>query len=160
MRRFEISADPIDAAAWQARLADPAAGAWLAFEGRVRNQHGGRAVTGLRYDAYRDLAEREGERILAEAMGRFGLIQAFAVHRVGELAIGELAVWVGVSAGHRDAVYAGNRWIIDAIKADVAIWKHERYRDGDATWLHPLAAAEGGQPPPSSPSASSSAESS
>jgi molybdopterin synthase catalytic subunit len=65
-----------------------------------------------------------------------------AVHRVGELAVGELAVWVGVSAGHRDAAYAASRWVIDAIKADVPIWKRERYLDGDAAWLHPLPDSE------------------
>lgn len=137
MKRFRLSEDAIDAAALHAELADPTAGAWLAFEGRVRDRHGGRHVLGLRYDAYRPLAEREGERIVSEAVERFGLCRALAVHRVGELAIGELAVWVGVSAGHRDAAYAGSRWIIDAIKADVPIWKQERYAEGDAAWLHP-----------------------
>ena len=54
-----------------------------------------------------------------------------------ELAIGEMAVWVGVSAAHRDAAFAACRWIIDEVKARVPIWKHERYRAGDAGWLHP-----------------------
>ena len=138
MRRFVLSDHPLDAAALQARLADPGAGAWLCFEGRVRDHHQARSVLGLRYEVYRELALREGERILAEAVERFGLCQAFAAHRVGTLEVGELAVWVGVSAGHRDAAYAANRWIIDAIKADVPIWKHERYAEGDAAWQHPI----------------------
>lgn len=138
MKRFALSGEPIDAAALHVQLADRGAGAWLAFEGRVRNCHAGRAVSGLHYQAYVPLAVAEGERILAEAMQRFALCQALAVHRVGELEVGELAVWVGVSAGHRDAAYDASRWIIDAIKADVPIWKRERYLEGDATWLHPL----------------------
>ena len=59
------------------------------------------------------------------------------MHRTGELAIGELAVWVGVVAAHRDAAFAACRWIIDEVKARVPIWKRERYADGDAGWLHP-----------------------
>ncbi len=138
MSRFRLRDADIDAPVLYARLADPGAGARLIFEGRVRDSHAGRRVLGLRYDAYRVLAEREGERILAEAMARFGLHQALAEHRVGELVVGDLAVWVGVAAGHRDAGYAASRWIIDAIKADVPIWKHERYAEGDAAWLHPV----------------------
>ena len=141
MKRFRLNEALIDAPALHARLADPRSGAWLAFEGRVRDSHVGRPVLGLRYDAYRVLAEREGERILAEAMTRFGLRQTLAEHRVGELVVGDLAVWVGVAAGHRDAAYAASRWIIDAIKADVPIWKHERYADGEAAWLHPMSDA-------------------
>lgn len=142
MKRFALSAEPIDAATLHAQLVDDGAGAWLVFEGRVRNRHAGRAVSGLHYQAYRPLAVAEGERILAEAVQRFALCQAVAVHRVGELAVGELAVWVGVSAGRRDAAYAASRWVIDAIKADVPIWKREHYLDGDAAWLHPLPDSE------------------
>lgn len=137
MKRFSLSDTALDAAELQRSLADPGAGAWLSFEGRVRDHHGGRRVLGLRYDAYRPLAQAQGERILDEAMRRFDLRAARAVHRVGELAVGDLAVWVGVAAGHRDAAYAASRWIIDAIKAEVPIWKQERYADGDAAWLHP-----------------------
>lgn len=137
MRRFWLSDEAIDAVALQARLADPGAGAWLAFEGRVRDHHAGRPVLGLRYEAYRPMAQVQGERIVAEAIERFGLCTALAVHRLGELTVAELAVWVGVSAGHRDTAYAASRWIIDAIKADVPIWKHERYADGKSAWLHP-----------------------
>ena len=59
------------------------------------------------------------------------------MHRTGDLAIGELAVWVGVTAAHRDAAFAACRFIIDEVKARVPIWKHERYAEGDAGWLHP-----------------------
>ncbi|QCO68085.1 molybdenum cofactor biosynthesis protein MoaE [Luteimonas yindakuii] len=134
---FRLSADAIDTAALHARLDEPAAGACVVFEGRVRNHHAGRAVLGLAYEAYADLAEAEGRRIVDAIRERHGLHRALCVHRVGTLDIGEVAVWVGVSAAHRDAAFEGCRAIIDAIKQDVPIWKRERYADGGAAWLHP-----------------------
>ena len=139
MARFSLSESPIDAVALQASLHDPRAGACASFEGRVRDHNDGRSVHGLRYEAYVELAEREGDAILDEALQRFDIIGAGCVHRVGDLAIGDLAVWVGVSSAHRDAGFAACRWIIDEVKARVPIWKHERYADGDAGWLHPVA---------------------
>lgn len=137
MKRFRISDAPFDASALHARLQHDAAGACSIFEGWVRNYNEGRPVRGLRYESYRELAESEGEKILEEACERFSLAQAVCVHRVGELAIGDLAVWVGVSAGHRDMSFEACRWVIDEVKRRVPIWKHEHYVDGDAGWLHP-----------------------
>ena len=137
MVRFRIAESPFDIAPLRAQLLDERAGAYASFEGWVRNHHAGRAVDGLRYEAYRELAQREGERIVDEARARFAITDARCVHRVGELAPGELAVWVGVGAAHRDAAFGACRWIIDEVKAHVPIWKHERYADGDAQWLHP-----------------------
>ncbi|HTA66240.1 MAG TPA: molybdenum cofactor biosynthesis protein MoaE [Xanthomonadaceae bacterium] len=139
MKRFALSAVAIDSTALRAALSDPRAGACAVFEGWVRDHNEGRPVRGLRYEAYAELAEAEGARILDEARARFAIVEAFAVHRRGELELGELAVWVGVSAAHRDAAFAACRWIIDEVKARVPIWKHERYADGDADWLHPAA---------------------
>lgn len=139
MPDFALAAAPLDPQALQAALRDDRAGACASFEGWVRDHNEGRAVDGLRYEAYVELAEREGAAILAEARARFDILGARCVHRIGELAIGELAVWVGVSAAHRDAAFAACRWIIDEVKARVPIWKHERYAEGDAGWLHPQA---------------------
>jgi molybdopterin synthase catalytic subunit len=135
--RFALSTEPFDIASLRARLLDARAGAYAAFEGWVRNVNEGRAVDALTYEAYAALAEAEGERILTEACERFAIVDAACVHRVGRLALGDLAVWVGVSAGHRDAAFAACRWIIDEVKARVPIWKHEHYVDGDTGWLHP-----------------------
>lgn len=134
---FVISAAPIDAVVLRATLSDPHAGACAVFEGWVRDHNDGRPVRGLRYEAYVELAEAEGLRILDEARARFAIVKACAVHRTGDLELGELAVWVGVSAAHRDAAFSACRWIIDEVKSRVPIWKHERYADGDAGWLHP-----------------------
>jgi len=135
--QFCISESPIDSAALARELAVASAGACVSFEGWVRNRNEGRPVLRLAYQAYAALAESEGQRILAEAATRFAIERAACVHRVGTLEIGELAVWVGVSAGHRDAAFAACRWIIDAMKAHVPIWKNEFYADGESGWLHP-----------------------
>lgn len=96
-------------------------------------------MLGLTYESYQSLAETEGNRVLVEAIARFAIIDAACLHRVGRLELGELAVWVGVSAGHRDAAFAACRWIIDGMKSRVPIWKHEHYADGEPAWLHPAA---------------------
>jgi molybdopterin synthase catalytic subunit len=138
--RFRLSREPFETAPLRAALLSRRAGAFASFEGWVRDHHGARGVAGLRYEAYATLAEKEGEAILAEACVRFAIEDAGCVHRSGELAVGELAVWVGVSAAHRDAAFAACRWIIDEVKARVPIWKHERYADdagAPSAWLHP-----------------------
>ena len=137
MARFSLADTPVDIATLRANLLDDRVGAYAGFEGWVRNHNAGRAVAGLRYEAYVALAESEGERILDEACSRYDILDAQCVHRIGELAIGELAVWVGVAAAHRDAAFAACRFIIDQVKARVPIWKHEGYVEGEAGWLHP-----------------------
>ena len=137
MARFELAGTPFDTATLRARLLDARVGGYASFEGWVRDHNDGRAVHGLHYEAYTALAEAEGERVLAEALDRFEILDAACVHRTGDLAIGELAVWVGVVAAHRDAAFAACRYIIDEVKSRVPIWKRERYADGDAGWLHP-----------------------
>jgi molybdopterin synthase catalytic subunit len=139
---FRIADAPFALAPLQARLLDARAGACASFEGRVRDHHAGRGVLGLRYEAYVELAEQEGARIVADALSRHGCIAGCCVHRIGDMGIGELAVWVGVSAAHRGAAFDACREIIDEVKARVPIWKHERYCDGDAAWLHPAGGGE------------------
>ena len=137
MRRFELANTPFDVAALRARLLDNRVGGFASFEGWVRDHNDGRQVAGLRYEAYAALAENEGARIVDKAVEKFEILDALCVHRVGDLAIGELAVWVGVSAAHRNAAFEACRFIIDEVKASVPIWKRERYAEGDAGWLHP-----------------------
>lgn len=137
MTRFSLAQTPIDTATLRAELLDDRVGGYASFEGWVRNHNEGRDVLGLRYEAYAALAEAEGEKVLDEARAKFDILDVRCVHRVGDLVIGEMAVWVGVSAAHRDAAFAACRYIIDEVKARVPIWKHERYAEGDAGWLHP-----------------------
>lgn len=139
MSRFSLTAEPIETAPLRGQLLDARAGAFASFEGWVRDNNQGQRVSGLNYQAYAVLAQAEGEKVLDEALARFDILDARCVHRIGELAIGEMAVWVGVSAGHRDAAFAACRWIIDQAKARVPIWKQERYTGGADQWLHPPA---------------------
>jgi molybdopterin synthase catalytic subunit len=127
-------------------MQEPSCGGYVAFEGWVRNENEGRAVLRLEYEAFPPLALREGERILARARERFGVVRVCCAHRVGSLTVGELAVWVGVSAAHRGEAFDACRYIIDEIKHRVPIWKKEYYEDGDSGWVnceHCAAAASG-----------------
>jgi adenylyltransferase/sulfurtransferase len=136
MARFRFTNTAIDATAARAGLAGPAFGGYAAFEGWVRDLNEGRKVEHLEYEAFEALALREGERILAEACERFGVTHVACVHRLGDLAIGDLAVWVGVSAPHRDEAFRACRFIIDEVKHRVPIWKKEHYVDGDSGWVN------------------------
>lgn len=133
---FQLSTDPLKPAELQARLTHAAAGACVTFEGWVRNHNDGQPVSSLEYEAYVDLAEKEGNRILAEAQQRFDLLAVEAVHRVGHLQIGDLAVWVGVSAAHRGPAFDACRTVIDELKARVPIWKKEHYASGASSWIN------------------------
>lgn len=111
------------------------AGGFVTFEGRVRSQTGGRQVLRLEYEAYPEMAEREGEALAAEAVERFGLISAGIIHRVGVLDLGEMAVWIGTAAPHRRAAFAACEWLIDELKHRVPIWKKEIFADGESDWV-------------------------
>lgn len=133
---FRLAATPLDPAALQKKLADVRAGACVTFEGWVRNRNDGQPVLSLEYEAYAPLAEKEGARILAEAREKFALLGALCVHRVGHLQLGEMAVWVGVTAEHRGAAFDACRFIIDEAKARVPIWKKEHYASGATAWIN------------------------
>jgi molybdopterin synthase catalytic subunit len=81
------------------------------------------------------LAEKEGARIVEEALRKFAVAKALCVHRTGLLEIGGIAVWVGVEAGHRGAAFDACRFVIDEVKARVPIWKKEHYSDGRSEWV-------------------------
>ena len=134
---FAISEGPIDVIRLRHGLEAQGAGAVVCFEGRVRNQNDGRAVNGLSYQAYIELAEAEGRRIVEETRSRFAVERVSCVHRVGSLALGDVAVWAGASAGHRAAAFEACRYVIDEVKARVPIWKREHYVEGVSEWLHP-----------------------
>ncbi|HVU22962.1 MAG TPA: molybdenum cofactor biosynthesis protein MoaE [Opitutus sp.] len=133
---FQLSSTPLDPAALQRTLADARAGACVTFEGRVRDHNDGRAVEALDYEAFGELAEREGARIVAEARAKFDVLAVACVHRVGALRIGDLAVWVGAVAAHRAAAFDACRYVIDEAKARVPVWKKEHYADGASEWIN------------------------
>ena len=132
---IEVTPKPIEPDLLRRELFDPGAGAYCAFEGWVRNRNEGRDVQRLEYEAYEPLAVTEGRKIIVEAAERFPHLKAHCVHRVGMLEIGECAVWVGVAAPHRDEAFRACRFIIDALKLRLPIWKKEHYVDGDSGWV-------------------------
>jgi len=132
---FQIQSTPLDPEAIRAKVLDPAAGGFCSFEGWVRNHHQGREVRNLEYEAYGALAEKEGGRILAEAIDKYDLHHAACVHRTGPVEIGGLAVVVCVSSSHRDAAFDACRYIIDEVKSRVPIWKKEFFVSGDSGWV-------------------------
>lgn len=116
------------------------AGALVAFEGKVRARHEGRAVDHLEYEAFPEMAETEGERIASEAITRFGILDARIIHLVGAAAIGESAVWVGVTSEHRQEAFLAATWIMDTIKERLPVWKKETFADGTSEWVGPKTA--------------------
>jgi len=136
MNRFRFSNAALDTAALRTELADPACGGYAAFEGWVRDHNEGQRVLRLEYEAFAPLALREGERIIAEATDRFGIRGALCVHRLGALALGEVAVWVGAAAAHRDEAFRACRYVIDEVKHRLPIWKKEHYAGGDSGWAN------------------------
>ena len=133
---FRISSTPLDSAALKTALTNAQAGACVTFEGWVRDHNEGQAVQALEYEAYASLAEKEGERILAEARAKFAITAAVGVHRVGPLQLGDIAVWVGVVAPPRGAAFDACRYIIDEAKARLPVWKKEHYATGATAWIN------------------------
>jgi molybdopterin synthase catalytic subunit len=133
---FRLTAAAIEPSKLMEALRDVRTGACVTFEGRVRDINEGRAVRALEYEAYAPLAESEGARILAEALGRFPVTQAVCVHRTGNVALGEIAVWVAVTSAHRAAAFEACSFIIAEVKTRVPMWKKEYYADGKSEWVN------------------------
>jgi len=109
-------------------------GAVVLFSGEVRNNNNGREVTHLEYEAYEPMADKMIAQILDEAKIRFDLNQAVCFHRLGKVEISGCAVVVITSSGHRKEAYDANLYIIDRVKNEVPIWKHEFFTDGSSEW--------------------------
>jgi molybdopterin synthase catalytic subunit len=133
---FRFTQTAIDTEAARHELQNLGAGGYVSFEGWVRDENEGQPVTRLEYEAFQELALKEGDRIVAEALLRFPVKHALCIHRVGSLGLGEMAVWVGVSSAHRGEAFDACRFIIDEVKHRVPIWKKEHYRSGDSGWVN------------------------
>jgi molybdopterin synthase catalytic subunit len=129
--RCGLSDRPIDAAAVARRVAGPGMGGVVSFVGAVRDEARGRAIRYLEYEAYPGMAEREMERIAAEAAERWPGVRLAIEHRVGHLEVGEIAVVVVAAAPHRGEAFAACRFAIDTLKQRVPIWKKEFASDGE-----------------------------
>jgi molybdopterin synthase catalytic subunit len=144
MKGFEVTDRPIDVAAFPRQLADRSCGAYVQFDGWVRDHNEGHEVLRLEYEVYEPLACKEGLRIIDEAVSRFGVSNALAIHRSGLMELSEVAVVVGVSSPHRDAAFDACRYIIDQAKVRLPIWKKEYYANGQAEWVNCQHCADAG----------------
>ena len=136
---FSLTEKPIRPDLLRSPMLNQEAGGFCVFEGWVRNHHLGRGVTRLDYEAYQALALKVGEKILHEILDQHSLTGIRAEHRIGSLVPGDLAIWVGACAPHRDKAFEACRHAVDEIKAHVPIWKHEFYTDGSDEWVDPTA---------------------
>ena len=129
VRESELSVDEVRAA-----VADPGAGGLALFAGAVRDTDHDRGVTALSYSAHPS-AESELRRVAEVIAEKFPVLGIAAVHRVGDLQIGDLAVVVAVACPHRAEAFDACRALIDELKATVPIWKHQRFADGGSEWV-------------------------
>jgi molybdopterin synthase catalytic subunit len=122
---------PIDAAALVRAVMRPSDGAYVLFEGVVRNHHQGHAVESIFYDAYRSMAEKEIDAIVRDVARQFPDVAMSLVHRLGRLAVGESSIAIVCASPHRAESFAACRMLIDRVKQTVPIWKKERGPDGE-----------------------------
>jgi molybdopterin synthase catalytic subunit len=126
-----LTDDPIDAHALVRSVMRPSDGAYVLFEGVVRNHHEGRAVESIFYDAYRPMAEKEIDAIVRDLRARFPDVALTIVHRLGQLVVGDSSIAIVACAPHRAEAFEASRMMIDRIKETVPIWKKERGPGGE-----------------------------
>ncbi|MFH5209710.1 molybdenum cofactor biosynthesis protein MoaE [Antrihabitans sp. NCIMB 15449] len=128
-----ISSEPLDAAVVDDAVAGPEHGAVVVFTGVVRNHDGGQAVSLLEYQAHPD-AEKFLKTCCDDVAASTGLPVA-AIHRVGSLSIGDLALVAAVAAPHRAEAFAACAELVERIKHEVPIWKRQHFADGVSEWV-------------------------
>jgi molybdopterin synthase catalytic subunit len=110
----------------------------VTFAGVTRDHHEGKAVLGLSYECYDEMAHKVMERLLAAALDRFAISRVRVAHRVGKVPVGEASVLVVVAAEHREPAFEATRWLMDRLKAEVPIFKREQLADGGTRWVGDL----------------------
>ena len=133
--RIALMAEPIRFA--DADVGDPAAGGVCVFLGTTRAETSpdGRQLFALDYEAYAEMAEGQLRDLARRCRERWPVKKLALLHRVGRVAVGEASVLVAVSTPHRGDAFAACRWLIDTLKADVAVWKQEVWDDGGTSWV-------------------------
>ena len=134
--KFQVFSDKIEVNLLKNNLLNSEVGAYVSFEGLVRNHNDGKEVLQLEYEIYEKMSIKEAEKILIEAKKNFDLVDFLCVHRKGLLQIGDIAVYVGVTAFHRGAAFQACEYIINQIKVRLPIWKKEYYVNGSAEWVN------------------------
>ena len=131
---ISISEHPIDVEKLLANVREDSAGATVLFLGTVRNHNDDYAVSGIYYEAFIRMAEEAVARIEEETVKKWNLKKFAAVHRIGNLKIGEVSVAIAVSSEHRAEAFEAGRYAIDRIKTEVPIWKKEMMSDEGGIW--------------------------
>jgi molybdopterin synthase catalytic subunit len=126
-----LTDDPIDPRALVQRVMRRSDGAYVLFEGVVRDHHEGKAVESIFYDAYRPMAEKEMETIVRALEAELPQVAVAVVHRLGHLVVGDSSIAIVAASPHRAEAFAACRTLIDRIKETVPIWKKERGPDGE-----------------------------
>jgi molybdopterin synthase catalytic subunit len=134
--RTAIVRRAVDIAALLAEVKDTANGATVAFLGQVREVNDGRAVTGIEYSAYGEMAERELAAIASECAATFGTTHLVVEHRLGALDLGETSIAIVIAHPHRAAAYDASRFVIEEVKRRLPVWKREGYVDGTSEWVN------------------------
>jgi len=133
---FYISSEKINPNELREKLINKSAGAFVCFEGWVRDHNEGKEVVALDYEAYEELAINEAKKIINEAKEKFKVFDIICVHRVGNLKLEDIAVWVGVNSKHRKESFLACEYVINQIKIRLPIWKKEYYINGDSGWVN------------------------
>ncbi len=135
MKCFQLSDKPLSPSEYVDSMRNKECGGFVSFEGWVRDFNEGKKVRKLHYEAYQVLAEKECNKIIEEAKEKFSIKNVKVVHRVGELHLGEIAVWIGAIGVHRGEAFDACEYVINELKVRVPIWKKEYYEDGDSDWV-------------------------
>jgi molybdopterin synthase catalytic subunit len=135
IRLAELRAEPLSTDEVLAAVSDPAAGGVALFAGTVRDHDGGRGVVRLSYTAH-PTAAAEMSRVAEKVAAGFGVRALAAVHRTGDLAIGEVAVVAAAACAHRAEAFEACRALIDSLKHEVPIWKQQWFADGSSEWVN------------------------
>ncbi|MEP7059559.1 MAG: molybdenum cofactor biosynthesis protein MoaE [Actinomycetota bacterium] len=133
--RTRVTSEPLSVDEAMAFVADPAAGGTCIFVGTVRDHSAAGDVTGLRYEAWDELAERRLDELAVELKSGWDLRKVVILHRTGDLTVGEASVVIAVSAPHRPEAFEACRHAIERLKEDVPIWKKEELTSGEAHWV-------------------------
>ncbi len=136
--RFELSHEPLDARALEQEVRSDRDGAVVTFAGVTRNHHDGRAVVGLSYECYEEMARKVMGQVFDEAVRRFSISRARVVHRLGKVPVGEASVLVVVAAEHRGPAFDTASWLMDRLKTQVPIFKKEQLAGGEIRWVGDL----------------------
>ena len=134
LRLVDLRDTRLDVDEVMASLDDAASGGVTVFVGRVRDHDGGHGVTGLEYSAHPSAVDKLRD-VCAQVASSYDVTALAAVHRTGTLAIGDIAVICATATGHRGESFDATRALIDTLKAEVPIWKHQSFSDGTEEWV-------------------------